>query len=190
MFHTQIILNTQTPQSSARIKMRRYEVCLPTADGRHVAEKIPITVPMEWDDTIDSWLLTPEAMLQIENIKARHMGLLLPDEIRALREKLNKTQSEMADLLQIGDKTWTLWENGWRRPSQSMNKLLKTLQAEANWATQFGGFSPLSILSENFLPATNWIQAYEASQKKSKPIAVKLEPAEPAGSREKILLAA
>jgi DNA-binding transcriptional regulator YiaG len=180
----------QTPQQSPRIETRPYEICLPTADGKQVAERIPIEVPMEYDATIDSWLLTPEAMLQIENIKARHMGLLLPDEIRALREKLNKTQAEMADLLQIGDKTWTLWENGWRRPSQSMNKLLKTLQAEANWTTYFGEFLPLSILPKEFLPAINWMPAIEATREESTPLAIELEQTESIGNFEEIPLAA
>jgi len=125
----------QSPQLAARIEMRPYEVLLPTADGKRVAERIPVEVPMEWDVTIDNWLLTPDAILELENIKARHMGLLLPDEICALREKLNKTQVEMAGLLQIEDKTWALFENGWRRPSLSMNKVLKTLRTEADKPT-------------------------------------------------------
>ncbi len=181
--------NKPTPVPAPRIEMRPYEVYLPTADGKQVAEVVPVRVPMEYDTTVDSWLLTPEAMLQIENVKARHMGILLPDEIRALREQLNKTQAEMAELLQIGAKTWTLWENGWRRPSQSLNKMLKTLQAEANWTASFGNFMPLSILPENFFSSMDWTQAIEASQKKSTPIDVILQETESVCSYEDMPLA-
>lgn len=180
--------NDATPQP--RIELRDYEVTVPTMDGQNIACKVALKVPMEWDDTIDDWLLTPEAMLEIENTKARHMGLLLPDEIRALREQLNKTQAEMAELLDIGDKTWTLWENGIRRPSQSLNKLLKALQAEANWAAKFGGFSPLFMLADLKPPEINWVEAIEASLKKPKPVAPKLEETELPINYEEMALAA
>jgi len=118
-----------TTKPPSRTELREYDVIVPTADGKNIAYKVPLMVPMEWDDTIDSWLLTPDAMLEIENTKARHMGLLLPDEIKALREKLGLTQQQVADLLKIGDKTWTRWETGAQRPSQSLNLILKALQS-------------------------------------------------------------
>ena len=56
------------------------------------------------------------------------MGLLLPEEIKALRQRLNLTQIEMSDLLQIGEKTYTRWESGRSRPSQVLNLLLRALR--------------------------------------------------------------
>ena len=63
----------------------------------------------------------------IDKTKARHMGLLLPEEIRALREHLRLSQSEMSELLQIGAKSYTRWESGRERPSRSSNLLLRSL---------------------------------------------------------------
>ena len=117
--------NTSTPQ---RIELHAYEVTIPSADGESVAAKIPLMVPMEWDESIQEWLLTPEAMDEIETTKARHMGLLTPAELLELRERLCLTQAEIADLVKIGAKTWTRWETGKQRPSQSLNLILRALQ--------------------------------------------------------------
>ena len=111
-----------------RIEVRDYEVVIPTADGQRVAERIPIKVPMEWDPDLQEWLITPEAEELLESTKARHMGLVMPEELRALRDQLELTQSEMGDLLCIGEKTWTRWESGRQRPSQSLNLLLRAVQ--------------------------------------------------------------
>ena len=55
------------------------------------------------------------------------MGLLLPNQIKELRLKLNLTQDDISDLLKLGEKTYTLWETGRGRPSQSMNLMLRLL---------------------------------------------------------------
>ncbi|ACB73820.1 helix-turn-helix domain-containing protein [Opitutus terrae] len=109
------------------LKHRPFEVTIPTADGSGVAERIPIDVPMEWDEDIGVWTLTAEAEELIEATKARHMGLLLPDQLRTLRERLGLTQKAIGDLLQIGAKSWTRWETGTQRPSRSLNLLLRAV---------------------------------------------------------------
>ena len=83
----------------------------------------------EWDEEISEWLLTPESLQQIDDTKARRMGLLLPAELKALRERLCLSQSQIADMLEIGEKSWSRWESGRHRPSRSMNLLIKTLDA-------------------------------------------------------------
>lgn len=113
---------------SKKTELHPYEVPIPTADGERVAEVVSIMVEVEWDETVREWLLTPEAELQIEETKARHMGLLTPSEIQALRNSLGLTQAELSELLKIGAKTWTRWETGRQRPSQSLNLLLRGLQ--------------------------------------------------------------
>ena len=40
---------------------------------------------MEWDVEIQEWLMTDEGLQKVEETKARHMGLMLPSEIHALR---------------------------------------------------------------------------------------------------------
>ena len=120
-------MNTNNP-NKRRTELRDFEVVIPTSDGLGVAERIPIQIPMEWDPELREWLITPEAEELLEDTKARHMGLVLPDDLRALRNLLDLTQSEMGELLCIGEKTWTRWETGRHRPSQSMNLLLRAVQ--------------------------------------------------------------
>lgn len=121
-------MNTNNPYNNRRTEMRDFEVVIPTADGLKVAERIPLQVPMEWDPELKEWLLTPAAEELLESTKARHMGLVLPGDLLALRNRLNLTQSEMGELLCIGEKTWTRWETGRQRPSQSLNLLLRAVQ--------------------------------------------------------------
>lgn len=130
---------------------RLHEVVIPTADGASVAERIPIKVPMLWDHELNEWLITPEAEELIETTKARHMGLLLPSELKALRERLGLSQQAIGELLQIGAKSWTRWESGGQRPSRSINLLLRALDSgmvsphqlreinssRADWSRQF-----------------------------------------------------
>lgn len=52
------------------------------------------------------------AIKEIEEINRLVSGLLLPEEIRLHRIKVNKTQQEIADSLGIGLKTYLRWENG------------------------------------------------------------------------------
>jgi len=110
-----------------RIEVRPATVAIPTPDGRRVAERITVNVPMRWDPELGKWLLDSDAMETLEAAKSRHMGLMLPTELRALRERLGMTQNEIAALLRIGAKSWTRWETGLQRPSQSINLLLKLL---------------------------------------------------------------
>lgn len=63
----------------------------------------------------------------LDKAKARHMGLLTPEQIKALRKRLGLTQPQISELLQIGEKTWTRWETGRERPSRSINVLLFAL---------------------------------------------------------------
>ena len=116
------------PAQNQRIELQPYEVTVPTADGQSVAYMVPIMAPMAWEELIQDWVLTPDAEALIEDTKARHMGLLTPTEIKQLREMLNLTQAELSELLKIGAKTWTRWETGSQRPSQSLNLLLRGLQ--------------------------------------------------------------
>jgi DNA-binding transcriptional regulator YiaG len=110
-----------------KIETRNFDVSIPTLDGKEVAELVTIQIPMEWDDEIGEWLMTEEGLEQVEETKVRHMGLLIPSEMRALRNRLELTQKQIGELLQIGEKTWTRWETGKGRPSRSVNLLLRAL---------------------------------------------------------------
>jgi DNA-binding transcriptional regulator YiaG len=113
---------------SMKTKTVRIEVVIPKLDGAGEAERVPVEVLVQWDDELQEWLMTPEAHERIETTKARYLGLLLPGEIKALRQRLGLTQAEICELLQIGEKTWTRWENGRERPSRVLNVLLCALR--------------------------------------------------------------
>lgn len=107
--------------------MRKVPVTIPTVDGTGIAETVVIEVPCKIDPATGEEFLTGEALAEIDRVKARHMGLLQPEEIRKLRECLGLTQKEMSDLLQIGAKSYTRWESGRERPFRSLNILLRGL---------------------------------------------------------------
>ena len=105
-------------------------VHIPNLDGSGIAETIHVKVPA-WRDPKDGEVyLDTEATAILDKVKARHMGLLTPEQIKALRKRLGLTQPQISELLQIGEKTWTRWETGRERPSRSINVLLFALNDE------------------------------------------------------------
>lgn len=131
-------------------------VHIPSPDGKTIAETIMVTVDGIQDPKTGEVYLSGEALEELSRVKARHMGLLLPSEIQAMRERLGFTQKQMCELLAIGDKTYTRWESGRERPSKSMNQLLVALwegrlsigdlqamrQPVFSWFEQLKGFCP------------------------------------------------
>ncbi len=109
------------------VKYAKFNVHIPNLEGDGVSEIVPVQVPVTIDPHNGEELLTPEAIELIENTKARYMGLLLPSEIRKMREQLGLTQKEMSALLQAGEKSYTRWESGRARPSRMVNVLLRLL---------------------------------------------------------------
>ena len=110
------------------LTLRPFEVHIPNLEGDEVAETVTIQVHVYIDPVSGEEVLTPDSLALIEKTKARRMGLMLPDEIRELRERLDLTQEAMSDLLQIGAKSYTRWESGRARPSRSLNVLLCALR--------------------------------------------------------------
>lgn len=90
------------------------------------------TVPVELNGYIDEFTgeecFTAEELMKIDSAKAYYAGIMLPDEIKALRERFHKTQEEMCDILGMGRKTWTRWETGAVVPNASMCKTLFLLR--------------------------------------------------------------
>jgi len=110
-----------------KIENREFEVHVPKVDGSGIAEMVKVMVPVCWDEEIQDWLMTPEAHEIIDNTKARLIGLLLPAQLKELRERYDCTQKEMGELFQVGEKSWTRWESGKQRPSRSLNLLIRAL---------------------------------------------------------------
>jgi transcriptional regulator with XRE-family HTH domain len=103
------------------------EVPIPTLDGKTVARIEKVKVQALRNPKDGEIYLDGEALQLLDDVKARHMGLMLPAELKGLRETLGLTQKQISVLLQIGEKTWTRWETGRERPSRSMNLLLYCL---------------------------------------------------------------
>jgi DNA-binding transcriptional regulator YiaG len=93
------------------------DVHIPSLDGTSVESIVKAKVSAVFDEDYKDYLLDGDALAEIERVKARHMGLLTPDEIKNLRARLDVTQKELAELLQIGEKSWSRWETGRERPS-------------------------------------------------------------------------
>ncbi len=108
-------------------KLIEVDVQIPSIDGKSVERVEKAQVWAEFNEDYQDYILDGEALAEIERVKARHMGLLSPEQIGALRDRLGVTQKQIADLLQIGAKSWTRWETGRARPSRSMNILLRAV---------------------------------------------------------------
>ena len=93
---------------------------------------VRVVVPVELNGYIDE--LSGEKsfavleLMKLDRIRARYAGIMLPDEIRALRNRFNKTQEEMSIIIGAGIKTWTRWETGASIPNPSMCKALFLLR--------------------------------------------------------------
>ncbi len=103
------------------------DVIIPTLDGMAIAERVPITVTALKSRKTGEIYFDGHALAELDKVKARHMGLLTPEQIKELREHLDLTQKEISELLQIGEKTWTRWETGRERPSRSLNLFLQSI---------------------------------------------------------------
>lgn len=99
-------------------------VMIPNATGDGIIDTVWKDVPAWKDPVTGQIFLDGEAHEMLDAVKARYLGILAPHQIRALRSAIGTTQKGMAELLQLGEKSWTRWETGAERPSRSMNVLL------------------------------------------------------------------
>jgi len=83
-----------------------------------------VKVPAKQDPKDGEVYLDRGATDILDQVKARHMGILSPQELRSLRQRLGMTQADLAAALQIGERSWTRWETGRDIPSRSMNLLI------------------------------------------------------------------
>ena len=100
---------------------------IPTADGKGIAETIMVEVDALRDPRDGEIYMGGAALEELDRVKARHMGILLPSEIRELRNRLGMTQKEMGDLLGVAEKSYSRWETGRERLSHSLNTLVVAL---------------------------------------------------------------
>lgn len=102
-------------------------VSIPAADGKSIAYQVTAKLPALRDPNSGEEFLTEEALQELDKIKARHLGVLSPTEIRELRQNLGLSQKRISELLQLGARTWSRWESGHEHPSRSSSILLHAL---------------------------------------------------------------
>ena len=104
------------------------DVTIPSPDGKTIAKTIQVKVPA-WRDPDDGEIfLDGDSIRIIDDARARAMGLLTTEDLKALRMTLGLTQRRLSQLLKIGEKTWTRWESGRDRPSKSLNVMICALR--------------------------------------------------------------
>jgi DNA-binding transcriptional regulator YiaG len=131
-------------------KTEKFEVSIPNLDGTAVAERVPVEVPVYFDERIQEWVLTEAAHQIIDDTRARYMGLILPSQMKELRERLGFSQSQMGQLFQIGEKSWSRWESGKHRPTRSMGLLIMAAyegKIPMDYLLSKAGLSPKTLLA-------------------------------------------
>lgn len=90
----------------------------------------PLYVPnVTWSEcgACGEAILDDDAVHAIEAARRHAQGLLSPKDIKVLRTKLDKTQTEMSNLLGVGEKTYCRWESGAYIQSTAFDKYLRLL---------------------------------------------------------------
>lgn len=108
-----------------KTETRPFEIVIrdtPDSEPR-VVETIQVEVIVDGEDDY----LTPESSALIERVRARHMGLMMGEDIKAMRKRLGLSQKELTDLLQCGEKSLSRWENGRGQPTGLVNTMLRLL---------------------------------------------------------------
>lgn len=100
------------------------EIRIPAASVGGSARRVRVKVPALRDPKDGEIYFGTNSSAIFDKAKARHMGVLAPQELAELRKHLRLNQKEIAELLQIGEKTWSRWENGREIISRSLNLLV------------------------------------------------------------------
>lgn len=76
-------------------------------------------------------ILPDELTKAIEVEHYRRLGLLTPEEIRQVRQKTGLSAVDLANLLGVGAKSYTRWENGRSMQNKSNDTLIRLLDKNA-----------------------------------------------------------
>lgn len=107
-------LETVTSDYSTVIKDGQQEVVITVSNLKR--EKCP---------SCNEEFLGPEALKIIEDAKYKQLGLLTPDELKMIREKLGLTQGQISSLLCVGKKSYFRWENGLSIQNKSIDRYIR-----------------------------------------------------------------
>ena len=84
-------------------------------------------VPIQVCDACGETFSGPDAAAIRHHAICSALGLLTPAEIKALRERLGKTQQEFAELTGIGEATISRWERGRLLQNRANDNFLRLL---------------------------------------------------------------
>lgn len=151
------------------------QVRIPDGKGG-IRETVDVEVDAELDEATGELFLPDGAIRKIDRVKARHMNLILPSEIRELRHRFNKTQAEMCAFLALGGKTWTRWETGAERPQPFYGKVLIAL---------YEGRQTLEDFCSRREPCRTWLNQPEQTCYSCSGLAEQFPKVEKKSSRER-----
>jgi putative zinc finger/helix-turn-helix YgiT family protein len=100
-------------------------------------------VPVEVCPKCGEKYLGPAAVRVQHAAVCRALGLLTPEEIQAIRERLGPTQAEFARLTGIGEATISRWERGRILPNRAMDRYLRLLDRNRANVTLLKTFASL-----------------------------------------------
>lgn len=104
----------------------KFPIHLPSTEGVPARLVDEIEVEVYIDEDGDE-VLTSESSILIEEVRARHQGLMTGRSIKEMRKRLDLTQDALSELLSCGKKSLSRWENGKGYPSGIVNKILRLL---------------------------------------------------------------
>jgi len=76
-------------------------------------------------------ILSNELEAAINHERYQRLGLLLPKEIRRVREKTGLSAVDLSRLLGVGEKTYTRWENGHSLQTKASDTLIRLIDKNA-----------------------------------------------------------
>ena len=131
------------------VKEKIEQIPFYAADGS-VVRTIPVKVALVKDDITGEYVYTPESLDRIDRAIADAAGMLLPAEMKALRERLGLSQRAISRLLKLGDVTWTRWETGVSIPDPANRQRIKMLVN--------GGLTIYDLWMESCQVSVNWLE--------------------------------
>ena len=99
------------------------KVTIKDANG-HVRTVVTVELNGEIDELSGETFIPATELKKIDEAKIKAANILLPDEIKALRQRYGKSQEAMCAIIGLGNRTWTRWETGAVIPNASTCRTL------------------------------------------------------------------
>jgi len=86
-----------------------------------------------WEECVECGekILSADLEAKLEKERYKRLGLLLPEEIKEIRKRAGLSQTEIAKVLGVGEKTYTRWESGCSLQNKSSDNLIRLMDMNA-----------------------------------------------------------